>query len=138
MTQKNVTAGFGGERGSVALELPVGFLIWALALLVLASAYQLQSGSDDVADAAEQAARAASLTASPTDATSIARTTARARLGTGACQPGTVTVTVDVSDYRAGGTVAVTVSCRTHPLIGGSRTVRSTSDDVIDRYRGGL
>ena len=126
------------ERGSVAVELGVGAVIWVIAVLVLGAVYQLTTSSDDVADAAAQAARAASLTAAPADAIDTATALVHQRLAVGACAPASVSVAVDVSDFRAAGTVTVTVACRTRPRIGPARTLRSTADEVIDTYRGGL
>jgi hypothetical protein len=126
------------DRGSSALELCIGCGGWVLGLAVLAFAYQVQSGADDVADAAAQASRAASLTSAPGDAQQIARTTAVHRLLVGTCEPATVAVDTDVSTFRAGGSIQVTVSCRTDPPLGPARTLTATSEDVVDRYRGGL
>jgi Flp pilus assembly protein TadG len=126
------------DRGSSALELVIGVLGWTLVLAVLAAGYQFETSGDDVSDAAAQAARAATLTADPTTATQVAQDTARTRLRTGACEPGTVTIQVAVGGFRAGSTVHVSVSCRTNPPIGPTRRLTATADDVIDRYRGGL
>jgi hypothetical protein len=133
-----ITARRSGERGSAALELAIGVIGWALALAVLATAYQVQAGGDDVSDAAAQAARAAALTATAHDAAAVARATAQDRLATGTCEHGSVRVSADVAAFRAGGTVAVTVSCRTDPPLGPTRTLSSTGEEPIDRYRGGL
>jgi hypothetical protein len=126
------------DEGSVSVELGAGIGAWVLGVLVLATAYQVQASNDDVAHAAAEAARAASLTAAPADAADVAARTAAQRLITGPCQPGTVTVEADVADFRAGGVVRVTVVCRTRPPIGAARTLTYTAEEVIDRYRGGL
>lgn len=125
------------DRGSVAVELGVAAVIWVVVMLVLGAVYQLSTSSDDVADAAGQAARAASLTSAPGDAIDVATTLARQRLSVGACNPASVGVDVDVSDFHAAGSVRVTVTCRTRPRIGPARTLSSSADEVIDTYRGG-
>jgi len=126
------------DGGSASVELAAGIGAWVLGLLVLATAYQVQASNDDVAHAAAEAARAASLTAEPADAADVAGRTAAQRLVTGPCEPGTVTVDSDLADFRAGGVVRVTVACRTRPPIGAPRTLTYTAEEVIDRYRGGL
>ena len=132
------TQGRRAERGSSALELCLAFGGWALGLAILAFAYQIQTGTDDVADAAAQAARAAAMTATSRDAQQVARSTALSRLRVGTCEPATVVVHTDVSGFQAGGTVEVAVSCRTDPPLGPNRTLTYTSEEAIDRYRGGL
>jgi hypothetical protein len=127
-----------GEKGSAAIELAIGVIGWAIGIALLATAYQIQAGNDDVADAAAQAARAAALTASPADASRVARTTAQDRLVTGTCEASTLAVTTDVARFRAGGSVVVTVSCRTAPPLGRARTLSRSAEEPIDRYRGGL
>lgn len=122
----------------MAVEFGVGALIWAAGMFVLAAMYQLSTSADDVADAAAQASRAASLSAAPQDAVRAATDLAHQRLATGACDPASVTVAVDVRDFRAGGQVSVTVTCRNRPRIGRPHTFSATSDEVIDTFRGGL
>jgi hypothetical protein len=126
------------SRGSSSLELVICVGLWGCAMAVLASAWQITTTADDVADAAGQAARAAALTSSSAEAVQIAGTTARARLSVGACAPDSVTVLVDARAFRAGGTVQVTVSCRTHLPVAPDRTVQAVSEEAIDQYRGGL
>jgi hypothetical protein len=126
------------DAGSAALELAVGVFAWAAGLLLVASAYQLLGSRDDVAHAAGAAARAAAMAPTVREAAEAARVTAERRLAIGPCERGSVTVRVDGRDFRAGGTIQVDVSCRTDPLLGGTRTVTATADEVLDRYRGGL
>ena len=138
--RKPAGAGVGGgrERGAAALDLAVWVIGWATAVALVAAAFQYQSSRDAVADAAAQAARAASLTATAPDAIQVARTTATTRLATGTCEAGSVAVRVQAGSFQAGASITVTVSCRTNPPIGFTRTLTATSDDIIDRYRGGL
>jgi hypothetical protein len=128
----------GRDDGSAALELAVAMVAAILGMIVLSVGYQVQTSTDDVAEAAGQAARAASMTASAGQAQAVAATTAQQRLATGACRPGTVDVSTDVTDFRAGGAVTVTVACTTQLLLGGPHRSRSTAREIIDRYRGGL
>lgn len=128
----------GCDEGSAALELAVAMVATLLGMIVLSVGYQIQTSTDDVAEAAGQAARAASMTASTGQARAAAATTARQRLAAGACRPGTVDVSTDVTDFRAGGAVTVTVACTTQLPLGGPHRSRSTAREIIDRYRGGL
>jgi len=127
----------GRDDGSFAVELAAAFGAWVLGIVVLAVAYQVQASSNGVAHAAREAARAASLTSDPSTAARTARETATDRLAAGTCQPHSVAVEVDTTEFHAGGTVTVIVRCRTDPPIGPSRTLTATADEVIDRYRGG-
>jgi hypothetical protein len=124
--------------GSAAIELAIGIFGWMAALLLVAAVYQLQAGSADVAHAAAEAARAASMTSGPADAERVATSTAEARLVQGPCEPNSVVVDVDTARFRAGGSVVVAVTCHIDALLGSSRTVTATGDEAIDRYRGGL
>jgi Flp pilus assembly protein TadG len=124
--------------GSASVEFAAAFGVWILGVAVLAAAYHLQATSNVVAHAAREAARAASLAADPGAAARVARQTASARLAQSPCEPGSVGVEVDTSDFRAGGIVVVSVHCRTDPPIGPVRILRSSADEVVDRYRGGV
>ncbi len=126
------------DRGSFAVELAAGFGIFVLALAVLAVAFQTRQASDAVGEAVREAARAASLATSPADATRQATDTARAALASSGCAPDSVTLHTDTSDFRAGGWVTVTAHCRVDLLLGPSRWIDSTADEIIDRFRGGL
>lgn len=138
MTRARIIGRDSRARGSSSLEFVISIGLWGCALAVLASAWQITTADTDVADAAGQAARAATLTAARADAVQVASATARARLSAGTCEPETIRVQVDVSQFQPGGTVHVTVSCRTDPPIGPRRTLSSTSEEIVDRYRGGL
>ncbi len=113
----------------------------ALLLLLLCAVAlgRLVNARLDVASAAQQAARAASLLRLPGRAQQVADQTARAALlETGrACR--SIDVTADTSRFTAGGAVAVTVACTTElsdlglPLPG-SHVSRSTASVPVDSY----
>jgi Flp pilus assembly protein TadG len=126
------------DEGSYAVELAAAFAAWVLGVGVLAVAYQIQASGNAVAHAAREAARAASLAADPGAAVRLAGETAGNRLAQSPCEPSSVGVDVDITDFRAGGTVTVSVACRTDPPIGPVRTLRSSADEIVDRYRGGV
>jgi Flp pilus assembly protein TadG len=129
------------ERGSASVELAV--IAPALVILMLLVVYAGRAADTDalVTRAAGAAARAASLRQHPTDAAADAHATATENLASAgiACDP--LDVDVDLADFRAGGTVTVTVSCHVPnsdmALLGlpGTRTFTATSVEVIDRYR---
>jgi Flp pilus assembly protein TadG len=113
-------------------------MIFLVATAIIAVAFQTQQARSGVRDAAREAARAASLAATPAEAEQQADAVARRSLAAGACVPGSQTITTDVAEFGAGGIVTVTVGCRIHLVLGPSRVAEATSDEVIDRFRGGL
>ena len=130
----------GRDRGAATAEM----LIWVAAAVMLLglAVYVIRgvSAAIDVGNTAESAARAASLAASPAQAKSAARAVVTADLAAAnsACHH-TETV-VDVSRFRPGGTVTVTVSCvivvADLPIGGlGSRTVVESASAPIDAYK---
>jgi Flp pilus assembly protein TadG len=132
-----------GDRGTATVEmLLIGF---PLALVMLAFAtvvIRLGSAHIDVGNAAAAAARAASLERSTDRAAAAARRAATADLNAGDSSCQQVTVTVDNTNFRAGGTVAVTVACTVNladlPMGGltANRRLTATSTSPIDTYRG--
>ncbi|MBL7498277.1 pilus assembly protein [Frankia sp. CNm7] len=132
----------GGDRGSFSVELALAWPILILGLLVLAVAATSVGARTDVARAAREAARAASLATTPEQASAIADATARANLATGTCTDVVIHTGLTATGPTPGdlGLVTVTVSCRTRPIpgLGLTRELRATGDAVLDRYRGGL
>ena len=133
------------DRGLATVELvlmtPVLFLV--LSFLVVAG--RLATVRGDIAAASRDAARAASRAATYEQATVDARTTAEASLGGRDVTCRNLTVTLgDPSTFRAGGTVAATVTCDVSladvaiPGLPGERRLADESVEVIDAYRGGL
>ena len=111
-------------------------------VLLVVFAGRVANAENDVRSAAHEAARSASLTASPMQAISEAERVVRANLTTSglSCASG-LDVNVEVAEFRPGGWVSVTVAC-TAPLsdlatlaVPGRRTFTSTATEVIDAYR---
>jgi Flp pilus assembly protein TadG len=131
------------ERGSASVELAVVAPALVILMLLVVFAGRAADTDAQVTRAAGAAARAASLRQHPTDAAADARTTAVENLASAgvACDP--LDVDVDLADFRAGGTVAVTVACHVPmsdmALLGvpGTRTSVSTALEYIDQYRSG-
>ena len=132
------------ERGLATIELVLMTPILFLVLSFLVVAGRLATVRGDVAAATRDAARAASRAATYEQALTDARATAEASLGGRdvTCQNLTVTLG-DAATFRAGGSVAATVSCDVSladvaiPGLPGTRTIADTSTEVIDLYRGG-
>src|SRR3546814_7964503 len=133
----------GDERGLATIELvlmtPVLFVV--LGFLVVAG--RLTTVRGDVAAAARDAARSASRAATFEQAGEDARSPAEASLGGRDVTCRNLTVELeDPAAFRAGGTVAVNVSCGVSledvaiPGLPGARTVAHRSVEVIDAYLG--
>lgn len=131
------------QRGSVAVEMAVLAPALVVLLLLVVFAGRVAQADGDVRRAASAAARAASLRQHPGDAEAAGRTTAAANLVASGVGCARLDTEVDVTEFFAGGTVAVTVRCTASmadvSLLGvpGRRTFSARSIEVIDRYRGG-
>lgn len=134
----------GDERGMATIELVLMTPVLLVALAFLVVAGRLTTVQGDVAAASRDAARAASRAATYDQALADARATAEASLGGRDVTCQNLTVTLEsISTFRAGGTVAATVTCDVSlsdvaiPGLPGQRQVADRSVEVIDTYRGG-
>lgn len=129
------------QQGAVSTELAVltPLLIGFMLLVVFAG--RVAQAEGDVAHAAHEAARAASLTGDPTSAIETAQQTAAANISEGAVACRNLDVSVDTTDFTAGGQVGVTVTCEAAfadiamLAVPGTRTFSATAIEVIDTYR---
>lgn len=129
------------ERGAASTELAVlaPLLIGFMLLVVFAGRVAQTEG--DVAHAAHEAARAASLVATPETAITAATEIAAANIAEGAVACRSLEVLVDVTEFAAGGQVAVTVSCKAEfsdialLAVPGERIFVATAIEVIDTFR---
>jgi len=132
-----------GERGSIAVEVAVIAPAFIFLMLLVVFAGKVSEAEGNVERAASAAARAASLRQHPSDATTDAETAAEENLAQAGVPCTTLTTAVDTSDFRAGGTVTVTVTCEASmadvTLLGvpGTRVLTAQVVEVIDTYRGG-
>lgn len=107
-------------------------------LMLVAFAGRVHEVSGNVADAAAEAARSASLRQNPEAASQAANESATDQLG-GVCEA--LQVLIDTEDFKPGGSVAVKVSCRVSLAdisllaIPSTMTIESEAIEVIDRYR---
>ncbi len=132
-----------GEVGSVAVEVAVVAPALVALLLLVVFAGRVSQAEADVRRAAAEAARAASLRQHPADAVEAAEATAEANLATSGVACAQLDTDVDMAEFAAGGSVAVTVRCEVSladvTLLGvpGQRSFAARSVEVIDRFRGG-
>ena len=131
------------QRGAIALQAAAMAPLLALVVLLVLFTGRVVDANSSVQAAAHEAARAASLAGTPSDAAAAAQATAEANLNAGGLTCRTLTVTPDLSQFQAGGWVTVTVTCNADfsdmTLLGvpGSRSFTKTAIEVVDTYRGG-
>ena len=134
-----------GERGSAAVETVVIVPAFLLFVLLIVYAGRVAVTRQAVQAAAAEAARAASLARTPTDARRDGAGGAAAALANQSLPCWSQQVTVDTAGFAAPvgtpASVTATVTCRldladlTLPGLPGSRTVTATMTSPIDTYR---
>lgn len=130
-----------GQRGAVSTELVVLAPVLIGFMLFVVFVGRVAQAEGDVANAAHEAARAASLVGAPQAAIDAATETAQANIAEGAVACRHLNVQVDTSDFHAGGQVTVTVSCTAAfgdiamLAVPASRTFEATAVEVIDVFR---
>ncbi|HWL41526.1 MAG TPA: hypothetical protein VNQ73_01185 [Ilumatobacter sp.] len=132
------------DRGSIAAEAAVATTALVVLMSLVVYAGHTAEADGNVRRAASEAARAASLRQHPDAATAAAEQTVATNLAAAgiACDP--LTVDIDLTNFTAGGTVAVEVTCATTldaaSTIGAPRhqTYHARSVEVIDTYRSEL
>lgn len=130
------------ERGSVAVEVAVVAPALVMLFMLVVFAGRVSEADGNVTRAASEASRAASLRQDPGAATRDAERIARENLRAAGTRCSSLLVAVDTSDFQAGGSVTVDVSCTVSladvALLGvpGSRTFTARAIEVIDTYRG--
>jgi Flp pilus assembly protein TadG len=129
------------ERGVVATELVLLTPLLIVLLLFVVALGRLAGARINVDGAAAQAARAASIAATPGEATAAAEQTAEGALGSDHVSCARLTVSTDTARFAPGGSVTVTISCSvalsdlTGLALPVSEQVASTATSVIDTYR---
>lgn len=128
------------ERGSLTLELALLAPVLVALLLFVAGAATLQGARNDLDDAAWEAARVASLTRSAAGAEAAARRAVTERLDSERWDCGAEAVSVDVSRFAPGGTVAVEVSCTldlrsAFAVFPGQMQIRSRAAEPLEPFR---
>ncbi len=129
------------EQGAVSTELAVLTPLLIGFMLLVLFAGRVAQAEADVAHAAHEAARAASLRGGPQAAVAAAQKMAAENIAEGGVACRRLDVTVDTGAFAAGGRVTVTVSCEasfadlTLLAVPGSRIFTATAIEVIDTYR---
>src|SRR5664279_248993 len=139
-----VTGGRAGDdrdRGSSTAELVIVTPIIIIMLLLVVAFGRYAYGKQLIEQAASAAARAASLSTTATQADGRAHQAASASLSDAGVSCTSMTITVDDNNFRAGGTVGVTLNC-TADLSGlalaglpGSVTMTATGRAPLETYR---
>lgn len=135
-------ASLTGGRGSAAVETAVVAPALVLLMLLVVYAGRISHLDASVQRAASEASRAATLAGTPEAGEQAAADAARANLETTSIPCADLTIEVDTTDFRPGGSVTATIRCGASmsdvALLGvpGSRTFTATSTEVIDRFRG--
>ncbi len=132
------------DRGAVTVEI-IGFFfpMMLISIIVVAAGFNLSVSRLDLESASAAAARAASLQRNPSAAINAAVQAAESNLADRPITCADLQVQTDTSQFRRGGSVAVTVTCtvrladlaRMNSAIPGSLTASSTSRAPIDTYR---
>ena len=99
------------DRGSSTAELVIVTPIVIVMLLLVVAFGRYAHGKQLVEQAAAAAARSASLSATAVQADGRARQAASASLSDAGVSCTSMSITVDSGDFRAGGTVGVTLTC---------------------------
>ena len=131
------------QRGAIAAQAAAMVPLLSLVVLLVLFTGRVVEANNNVQAAAHEAARAASLKGTPTDAAAAAEATAAANLNDGGLTCRTLDVQTDTTQFQPGGTVTVTVTCTADftdmdlLAVPGSRQFRASAIEVIDTYRGG-
>jgi Flp pilus assembly protein TadG len=129
------------EDGAATTELVLITPVLIILLLFVTLAGRLALTRGDVEGAARDAARAASIARTSAQAVSDARAAAAANLERSGTPCGELVVRPDVSNFRSGGSVSVSVTCNVRLgdlmllRVPATRSVEATAVEVIDVYR---
>lgn len=130
------------ERGSASVELVLLTPLLLVMLVFVVFLGRLGQARNDVDRAARDAARAASIARSPSDADAAGLAAAHDTMQEGRNNCGQLDVVVNTSGFSAGGTVAATVTCTVdfadvaELKLPGSQTLTATFSEPVDAFRG--
>ncbi|MGB0191663.1 MAG: TadE/TadG family type IV pilus assembly protein [Nocardioides sp.] len=133
------------ERGSVAIEAAIGVPAFGLFIAMIILGGRVEIAKQSVEAAAWEAARAASIQRTQSEAISSGRSAATSSLHDQGLQCATTNVTVNAAAFNAPlGTTAqvtATVTCKVDvsdlaiPGVPGTRTITATASSPVDAYR---
>ena len=130
-----------GEEGSAIAELVIVAPVLLIVIVLMIALGRVDSAQGDVESAARAGVQAAVVQADPSDAEAQATTAAQASLAGAGLTCTAPQITVDTSNFVAGGWVSVTVTCVTSladvsvPGMPGEKTLSATSTAHIDPFR---
>lgn len=130
------------DRGSASLELVLLTPVLLALLLLVVTAGRYGAARADVDAASRDAARAASIERSPAAAQDAAEAAALTRLRERSVVCRDFALALDLSDFRAGGSVSATVSCDvalgdvSGLSLPGTMGFESTFSHPVDTFRG--
>ncbi|KRF20079.1 hypothetical protein ASG90_19165 [Nocardioides sp. Soil797] len=133
------------ERGSVAIEAAIGVPAFGLFIAMIILGGRVEIAKQSVEAAAYEAARAASIERTQSEAISSGKSAANSSLNDQGLQCATTNVTVNAAAFNAPlGTTAqvtATVTCKVDvadlaiPGLPGTRTISATASSPVDAYR---
>ncbi|NHC22984.1 pilus assembly protein [Nocardioides sp. IC4_145] len=133
------------ERGSVAIEAAIGVPAFGLFIAMIILGGRVEIAKQSVEAAAYEAARAASIERTQSEAISSGKSAANSSLNDQGLQCATTSVTVNAAAFNAPlGTTAqvtATVTCKVDvadlaiPGLPGTRTITATASSPVDAYR---
>jgi Flp pilus assembly protein TadG len=129
------------DRGSVAVELTLLTPLLILLLLFVVALGRLAETRQQVDDAASQAARAATVADSISNASGVAQQAATASLVSDHITCSHLSVSTNLSSFAPGGTVKVEVNCAVSLSnlsllhLPGSETVSGVATSPVDQFR---
>lgn len=133
------------ERGSVAIEAAIGVPAFGLFIAMIILGGRVEIAKQSVEVAAYEAARAASIERTQSEAISSGKSAATSSLSDQGLQCATTNVTVNAAAFNAPlGTTAqvtATVTCKVDvsdlaiPGVPGTRTITATASSPVDAYR---
>ncbi len=129
------------EYGTAALELVLIAPVLLVVMLFVIGLGRMAHARQEVESVAADAARAASLERNTAQSAAAARTAAQTSLGDAGLACTQLSVSVDISNYRPGGQVEVTVSCTAQlgdvalSGLGGSKVFTASSIVPIETHR---
>jgi Flp pilus assembly protein TadG len=130
-----------GEDGSAIAELVIVAPILLIVVVLMVALGRVDSAQGDVESAARAGVQAAVVAPDASDAQSQATAAAQSSLSGEGVTCTAPQISVDTSNFTAGGWVSVSVTCVTSladvsvPGAPGAKTLRATSSAHIDLYR---
>ena len=137
----NTASGLRGEEGQAIAELVIVAPVLLLVVVLMIAIGRIDSAQGDVQSAARAGVQAAVVQGNANDAQTQARAAVTSTLANAGLTCPSPQVTTNTSNFSAGGSVLVTVTCVTSladvsvPGVPGTKTLTATAHAPIDPYR---